>query len=207
MALSSPDQNEKPSLAVLISGRGTNMVAIAEACRDGQLDAHIGLVISNRPEAKGLLAAKTLSLPTAVIDHTDFDTREAFDDAVNAELEMLNPSWIVLAGFMRILSEDFVNRWQGRILNIHPSLLPRYPGLNTHQRAIDSKDSEAGASVHVVTPELDAGPVIAQVRVPILSNDKSEELAKRVLAKEHQLYIDALRICLNKDSFSRSKNP
>jgi len=199
MALSSPDQNEKPSLAVLISGRGTNMVAIAEACRNGQLDAHIGLVISNRPDAKGLLAAQSLDLPTTVIDHTEFDSRESFDDAVDAELKRLRPSWIILAGFMRILSEGFVRRWQGRILNIHPSLLPCYPGLNTHQRAIDAGDTHAGASVHVVTSELDAGPVIAQVRVPIMSDDNSEDLAKRVLSEEHQLYIDALRLCLSKD--------
>jgi len=199
MALSSSNQHKKPSLAILISGRGSNMVAIAEACQNGQLDAHIGLVISNRPDAKGLEAAEALGLPTSVVDHTEFDSRESFDAAVDAELKQLNPSWIVLAGFMRILSEEFVTRWQGRILNIHPSLLPLYPGLNTHQRAIDAGDDEAGASVHVVTPELDAGPVIAQARVPILSDDSGEDLATRVLAKEHQLYVDALRICLNKD--------
>jgi len=198
MALSEALQTSRQTLAILISGRGSNMIALANACEKGELNARIGVVVSNRPDAKGLKAAQDMDLPTAVIDHTRFPTRQAFDNAVDSELRNHNPSWIVLAGFMRILSAEFVGRWRGRILNIHPSLLPKYPGLNSHQRAIDAGDTEAGASVHIVTEELDAGPVVAQIKVPVLPEDSSEDLAKRVLAEEHRLYVKALRFCLNK---------
>ena len=172
------------------------MLALAEACATGRLEAQIGLVISNRPDAQGIEAAAKLGLGTAVIDHTLFDSRRAFEEALNDKLTAIQPQWIVLAGFMRILTPEFVNQWQGKILNIHPSLLPRHPGLDTHRKAIEAGDTEAGASVHVVTPELDAGPVITQVRVPILRDDTAESLAKRVLNQEHELYINALKICL-----------
>jgi phosphoribosylglycinamide formyltransferase-1 len=200
MALINESKKNSPTLAILISGRGSNMLALANACVDGRLDARIGLVISNRPGAAGIDSAAKLGLSTAIIDHTTFPSRAAFDQAVHDELSALQPQWIVLAGFMRILTPEFVNQWPGRILNIHPSLLPRHPGLDTHRRAIAAGDTEAGASVHVVTPELDAGPVITQVRVPILRADTPDSLGKRVLDQEHELYIKALQICLNSEN-------
>lgn len=199
MALTDKTNKDIPTLAILISGRGSNMLALANACTQGRLNARIGLVISNRPDAAGIDSAAKLGLNTCVIDHTVFPSRKAFDEALHLELTALQPQWIVLAGFMRILTPEFVNLWQGRILNIHPSLLPLHPGLDTHRRAIDAGDSEAGASVHVVTPELDAGPVITQVRVPISPGDTPESLGKRVLDQEHELYISALQICLDSE--------
>ncbi len=184
-------------LVILISGRGSNMVAVANACQIGELNANIRLVVSNRPDAPGLVAAENLGLPTAIVDHKKFDSREAFDKKLGQLLQSHSPDWIVLAGFMRILTPDFVNQWAGKILNIHPSLLPKYPGLDTHARAIEAGDSEAGASVHIVTQELDAGPVVAQTRVPITSEDTADTLAQRVLAQEHALYIKALQHCVN----------
>lgn len=191
------------SLAVLISGRGSNMMAIADACERGELPAHIGLVLSNRPDAKGLEHAQSKGLTTDVIDHTAYASRQLFDRALHDRLSKATPRWIILAGFMRILTAEFVNQWEGKILNIHPSLLPKHPGLDTHRKALESGDTEAGASVHIVTPELDAGPVIAQVRVPVLDGDTAESLGERVLAKEHQLFIDALKICLSRDTTDR----
>lgn len=188
------------SLAVLISGRGSNMLAIADACSDGTLNASIDLVISNRPNAPGISSAESRGLKTVVIDHTAYPARSDFDNAVHAQLLSINPDWIILAGFMRILTPEFVHQWPDRILNIHPSLLPLYPGLNTHRQALDAGDTEAGASVHVVTPELDAGPVIAQARVPILPGDTEQTLAQRVLREEHDLYIKALQQCLILDT-------
>lgn len=199
MVETKPEPSRLPTLAVLISGRGSNMVAIAKACERGELPAQIGLVISNRPDAQGLEHAQSMGVPTTVVDHKTFASRELFDEALHERLKNLQPRWIVLAGFMRILTAEFVHRWEDKILNIHPSLLPKHPGLDTHRRALECGDSEAGASVHIVTPELDAGPVIAQVRVPVLSDDTPETLGERVLAKEHQLFIDALKICLNSD--------
>jgi len=187
----------KQKLCILISGRGSNMLAIARACETGELHARVELVVSNRGDAAGIGAAHELGIPTAVIEHQAFASREAFDTALNERLEQINPDWIVLAGFMRILGKNFVNRWEGRILNIHPSLLPAYPGLDTHARAIRAGEKEAGASVHVVTPDLDAGPVIDQVRVPILPDDTPQSLAQRVIEKEHTLYINALKRCLD----------
>ncbi len=189
-------------LAVLISGRGSNMVAIAEACRTGRLNARIAQVICNNPNAAGIATAESLGLNTVVINHRNYPNRGAFDDAIHAQLGTVNPDWVVLAGFMRILTPELVQHWSGRILNIHPSLLPLYPGLNTHQQAIDAGATEAGASVHVVTPQLDAGPVVAQVRVPILAEDTAQSLAKRVLEQEHELYISALQRCLMLDTKS-----
>lgn len=173
------------------------MLAIARACASGELPADVALVLSNRADAPGIQEAQKLGLDTAVIEHGAFSSREAFDSAMTKRLEQINPDWIALAGFMRVLSADFVNRWAGQIINIHPSLLPLYPGLHTHARAIAAGDSEAGASVHMVTSELDAGPVIRQVRVPIVSGDTPEDLAQRVIKQEHKLYIEALKQCLN----------
>ena len=187
---------QKARLVILISGRGSNMLAIANACASGDVSAEIALVISNRADAQGIEAARELGLETSVIPHTDFDTRSAFEAALIQRIETVKPDWIVLAGFMRILGANVVERWQGRILNIHPSLLPKYPGLNTHARAIEAGDSESGASVHIVTPELDAGPVLAQVRVPIETDDTPETLAQRVVSHEHKLYVTALKQCV-----------
>lgn len=178
------------------------MVAIAEACRTGRLNARIAQVICNNPNAAGIATAKSLGLNTVVINHRNYPDRGAFDAALHAQLGTVNPDWVVLAGFMRILTPELVQHWSGRILNIHPSLLPLYPGLNTHQQAIDAGATEAGASVHVVTPQLDAGPVVAQVRVPILAGDTAQSLAKRVLEQEHELYISALQRCLMLDTKS-----
>lgn len=183
-------------LAILISGRGSNMLAIANACSTGELDADVALVLSNRKEAAGLTSAESLGIPTAVVEHSAFESRDDFEQSMTQHLESVNPDWILLAGFMRILGEPFVKRWQGRILNIHPSLLPLYPGLNTHARALEAGDREAGASVHLVIPELDAGPVIAQARVPVLPDDTPETLSRRVLSEEHGLYVKALQQCV-----------
>lgn len=193
------EQNNRCRLAIIISGRGSNMLAIAKACASGEINASIGLVISNRPDAAGIKSAQELGLKTMVIDHKAYADRQSFDNAMHVALTEAQPKWIVLAGFMRILTEEFVNRWQGRMLNIHPSLLPLYPGLDTHARAIAAGDSVAGASVHIVTPELDEGPVLAQVRVPIRPEDNAETLSRRVLAEEHGLYIKALQCCVNGD--------
>jgi len=182
-------------LVILISGRGSNMLAIDDACKSGELNASIALVISNRPDAKGLESAAARGLETSVIDHTDYASRDEFDDALDAKIRQLTPDWIVLAGFMRILGNKIVNAWSGKMINIHPSLLPKYPGLDTHAKALSAGDTEAGASVHIVTPELDAGPVIAQVRVSIEPNDTAETLGNRVLAEEHTLYVQALKRC------------
>ena len=190
----------RPSLAILISGRGSNMVAIAKACQSGELQATVALVISNRPDAPGLEAARQMGIETAVIDHTSFDSRHEFDQALHQRLQCAHPDWVVLAGFMRILTGEFVDRWQGRMLNIHPSLLPRYPGLDTHARAIAAGDSHAGASVHLVSPELDAGPVISQVKVAIEPDDTADSLAQKVLREEHALYIRALQQCVDRNS-------
>lgn len=188
---------KKPTLAILISGRGSNMLAIAKACASGELNADIALVLSNREDAAGIAAANSLGIPTDVVDHKAFPSRDAFDSALRTRLEAASPDWIVLAGFMRILGAQFVQRWPERILNIHPSLLPLYPGLRTHERAILAGDKEAGASVHLVVPELDAGPVIDQVRVPVLPTDTPDTLAQRVIEQEHALYVRALKQCIN----------
>ncbi len=183
-------------IATLISGRGSNFLAIDDACRDGRLDAEVVLVLSNRPDAGGLQAARERRIPVAVVDHDDYAVRSDFDRAVGEVLERVAPDWVVLAGFMRVLGADLVERWAGRMLNIHPSLLPRYPGLDTHAKALAAGDQEHGATVHFVTPELDAGPIITQVRVPVLPDDTAATLSQRVLACEHALYVDALAQCL-----------
>ena len=179
-------------LAILISGRGSNMLALARACADGRLDARVVGVLSDRAAAPGLATADALGLPTLVVERAGHPSRASFERALGARLEALAPDRIALAGFMRVLGAELVDRWRGRMLNIHPSLLPKYPGLDTHARALAAGDVEHGASVHLVTPELDAGPVVARARVPILPGDTPETLAARVLAEEHTLYVDAL---------------
>lgn len=184
----------KLKTAILISGRGSNMEALVEAAQDPGYPAEIALVLSNRPQAAGLESARARGIETLAIAHRAFDSREAFDQAVSAELRARGIELVALAGFMRILSPAFIRDWAGRLVNIHPSLLPKYPGLDTHARAIAAGDTEGGCSVHQVTEILDGGPVIAQQRVPILPDDTADTLADRVLVAEHQLYPEALAL-------------
>ena len=182
-------------LAILISGRGSNMEAILSAAQEVNYPAEPVLVLANRPDARGLETAQNAGISAIAVDHKPFGPdREAFERAMQAELERHRVEMIVLAGFMRILTPWFVNQWLGRMINIHPSLLPKYPGLNTHQRAIDAGDTEAGCSVHWVTEGVDAGDVIAQARVPVRADDTADSLANRVLGEEHQLYPRAAAI-------------
>ena len=169
------------------------MLGIAERCREEQWPARIVAVISNRPQAGGLRAAAGLGLPTEAIDHTGFADRAAFDVALAERLEALDVDWIVLAGFMRVLGDAFVARFAGRIVNIHPSLLPAFPGLHTHRRALEAGVRLHGATVHLVTSSLDLGPIVAQAAVPVLDGDDPDKLAERVLAAEHRLYPMAVR--------------
>jgi phosphoribosylglycinamide formyltransferase-1 len=175
-------------LVILLSGSGSNLQAFIDAVNANELPAEIALVISNRPNAYGLKRAAKANIPTATIDHTLFDDRESFDAELIRHIDGLNPDLIILAGFMRILTTGFVQHFRGRLLNIHPSLLPKYPGLNTHQRAIDAGDNKAGATVHFVTEELDGGPAIVQAKVPIIKGDNAEALAGKTLVKEHKIY-------------------
>jgi phosphoribosylglycinamide formyltransferase-1 len=180
-------------VAILISGGGSNMVSLVEDMT-GDHPARPVLVLSNRAEAGGLEKARARGIVTAVVDHRPFGSnRAAFEDALNTVLDQARPDIICLAGFMRVLTERFVTRWQGKMLNIHPSLLPKYKGLHTHQRAIEAGDTEAGCSVHEVTAELDGGRVLGQARVAIQPGDTPEDLADHVLALEHQLYPMVLR--------------
>jgi len=183
----------KPAVVILISGRGSNMKSIVEAKNNGQLDIDIAAVISNRPDAAGLDYAEQQGIKTAVIDHKGFDSRESFDQALATKIDGFNPKLVVLAGFMRILTSEFVEHYSKRLINIHPSLLPKFKGLDTHQRAIEAGEAEHGASVHFVTPELDDGPVILQASVPVLSDDSAATLAARVLVEEHKLYPAAIQ--------------
>jgi phosphoribosylglycinamide formyltransferase-1 len=175
-------------LVVLISGSGSNLQAFIDAIDAGSLKAEIALVLSNKAGAYGLERATEAGITTAVVDHRAFESREDFDQALVDTLQPLNVDLVILAGFMRILTPVFINGFSGRLLNIHPSLLPRYPGLHTHQRAIDAGDSHGGATVHFVTEELDGGPPILQARVSLLAGDSAEELAARVLVREHHIY-------------------
>jgi phosphoribosylglycinamide formyltransferase 1 len=180
------------SLAVLISGRGSNMVAIAQACAQGRINATIARVISDQPAAAGLETARSLGLATNVVARAAFSDASAFELELGRAIDEDAPELIVFAGFMRILSPALVTRYAGRMLNIHPSLLPLYRGLHTHRRALAAGNAEHGASVHFVTPELDAGPVILQSRVAVCPGDTEETLAARVLASEHIIYPKAV---------------
>jgi len=180
-------------LAILISGRGSNMEALLHAAEDPAYPARPVLVASNRPDAKGLETAAAAGVPTAAVDHTLFGKdREAFEKALDAELEAAGTEIIALAGFMRVLTPWFVGKWEGRMVNIHPSLLPKYKGLHTHQRAIDAGDTEAGATVHWVSPGVDDGEILKQASLPILPGDTADSLAARLLPVEHKLYPEAL---------------
>lgn len=182
-------------LAILISGRGTNMEAILRAAEADDYPAKPVLVLSNRPDAKGLETAARAGLSAVSVDHKAYGKdRETFERALQSVLVEHQIEMVVLAGFMRILTPWFVRQWTGRMINIHPSLLPKYPGLHTHQRALDAGDDEAGCSVHWVTEGVDEGSVIAQARVPVLASDSAESLAARVLAEEHKLYPKAVAL-------------
>ena len=178
----------KRRIVVLISGGGSNLQSFIDGCADGSLNGDVVAVISNKAGVKGLERAAVAAIPNITLDHKGFASRAEFDVALADVIDSFSPDLIVLAGFMRILTPQFVNRFLGRLINIHPSLLPKYPGLHTHQRAIDAGDSEAGATVHFVTAELDGGPGIVQAQVELLENDTAEDLASRVLVFEHQIY-------------------
>lgn len=181
------------SLVVLISGRGSNLGAIIERIEDGELPARIVAVVSNRPAAAGLELARTAGIETRVVDHTAFSGRDAFDSELMACIDAFRPDYVVMAGFMRILTDAFIDHYRYRMLNIHPSLLPAYRGLDTHARVLAAGERWHGASVHFVTGELDGGPVLLQARVPVLAGDEVERLAARVLEQEHYIYPLALR--------------
>lgn len=175
-------------IIVLISGNGSNLQAILDHCASGKIAGEVVGVISNKADAYGLVRAKDAGVATAILTQQQFASREEYDTALLALMADYQPDLVVLAGFMRILSAQLVHHFAGRMLNIHPSLLPKYQGLHTHQRAIDAGDSEHGTSVHFVTEELDGGPVILQARVPIFEGDEADEVAARVQAQEHSIY-------------------
>jgi phosphoribosylglycinamide formyltransferase-1 len=181
------------SIVILISGRGSNMEAIVEACALQQWPARVNAVISNKATASGLAWAAQRGIATATVDHKAFDGREAFDAELARVIDQHAPDLVVLAGFMRILTPGFVRHYENRLLNIHPSLLPAFPGLNTHQRAIQAGCKLAGATVHFVTPELDHGPIVAQAVVPVRPEDTPDDLSARVLTQEHLIYPEAVR--------------
>ncbi len=187
-----PEREEPVRLAIFISGRGSNMKTLVEACLDGDVVAKPVLVLSNSYSAAGLEWASEQGLPIAAIDHRAYDDRESFEKDVQQTLELHNVEFIALAGFMRVLTSWFTEQWEGRMINIHPSLLPKYPGLHTHKRAIEAGDAEAGCSVHWVTEGVDEGAVIDQERVAIQEGDTPDTLAERVLEREHVLYPRAL---------------
>lgn len=178
----------KKRIVVLISGGGTNLQAIIDACKDGYINGEVVAVISNKADVYGLIRAEQAGISHAVLSHKNHDSRESYDQALVNKINSFSPDLVVLAGFMRILTADFVQTYSGKLLNIHPSLLPKYQGLNTHQRAIDAKDNEHGVSVHFVTEELDGGPVILQAKVPVFSEDSVDDLASRVHQQEHRIY-------------------
>jgi phosphoribosylglycinamide formyltransferase 1 len=179
-------------VAILVSGRGSNMLRLVEAARAPDYPAEIALVASNKPDAAGLALAAAQGIPIFAVAHRDFADRESFDRAIHAKLVSAGIEMVALAGFMRVLSPWFCDEWRGRLINIHPSLLPKFKGVNTHQRAIDAGETEHGCTVHFVTAELDDGPPILQARVPVLPGDDAEALANRVLAEEHRIYPLAL---------------
>jgi phosphoribosylglycinamide formyltransferase-1 len=180
-------------VVVLLSGRGSNLQAILDAVRRGELPVSVRAVISNNPHAQGLRVAAGAGVPTEIIDHREHTDRAAFDRALTIAIDRHQPALVVLAGFMRILGTDFIRHYAGRLINIHPSLLPAFKGLNTHAQALAAGAREHGASVHFVTNDLDGGPVIAQARVPVEPGDSVETLAARVLTAEHQIYPRAIR--------------
>lgn len=199
------DQTTPLAVVVLISGSGSNLQALIDGQMRGELPIRIRAVISNVPGVKGLDRARAAGISTAVLNHREFPDRSRFDEHLMALIDSFQPGLVVLAGFMRILTSGFVRHYQGRLLNIHPSLLPKYPGLHTHQRALDARDRVHGATVHFVTDELDGGPAILQAEVPVLTTDDADTLAARVLKQEHRIYPLAVewfatgRLALDRD--------
>lgn len=181
------------SIVILISGRGSNMVALIDAAASGTLPVRVAAVLANRPDAKGLEVAAAAGVVTRVVDHRLYADRESFDAAMAEAIDAYSPDLVVLAGFMRILSDGFVAHYEGRLINIHPSLLPSFPGLHTHQRALDDGVRVHGCTVHFVTPTLDHGPIVVQAAVPVLDGDDATVLAARVLEQEHRIYPLAVR--------------
>lgn len=184
----------RKKVAILISGRGSNMSALIEAAKAADYPAEIVGVLSNKAAAPGLQTAASHGIATASLAQSKFPSREMFEDTMTQVLESWEADYVCLAGFMRILGEDFVNRWRGRLINVHPSLLPEYKGLDTHERVLADGATEHGATVHFVTPGLDEGPAILQARVPVLPGDTPQTLAARVLVEEHRIYPEALRL-------------
>ena len=180
------------TIVVLISGSGSNLQALIDACSNGKINGHIAAVISNRPDVKGLERAANAGIEAITLDHKAFDGREAFDAALAECIDQFQPDLVVLAGFMRILTPSFTQHYLGKMLNIHPSLLPKYPGLHTHQRALEAGDKEHGVTVHFVTAELDGGPAVVQAKVPVIDGDDANSLAARVLEQEHIIYPQAV---------------
>ena len=180
-------------LVVLLSGNGSNLQAIIDSIQAKKLPAQVVAVISNKPEAYGIIRAKNAGIPVEVLSHTHFSDRNQYDSALKDLIDKYNPDLVVLAGFMRILSTEFVEHYRHRMLNIHPSLLPKYKGLNTHQRVLDAGEKEHGCSVHFVTPELDDGPVILQAKIQVKEDDTAETLAARIHEQEHIIYPEAIR--------------
>ena len=192
MSASTTPTDQRTRVGVLISGRGSNMMALVEAARAVDYPADIAVVISNRPDAPGLAWARAQGLVAIGLDHKAYASRAAFETALEAELTAANVGVVALAGFMRLLTADFVGRWQGRMINIHPALLPSFKGLDTHARALATGVRIAGCTVHFVVPEMDEGPIIAQAAVPVRDDDTEATLAARVLAAEHRIYPAAL---------------
>ena len=190
--------SKKIKVAVLISGNGTNLQALIDACIAPSYPAEIVLVISNTANAKGIVRAREAGITTRIIDHTNYSSRKEFDTELSMTLSNSQCKLVCLAGFMRILSESFVNTWPNSILNIHPSLLPSFPGTKTHERALEAGVKVSGCTLHFVTAELDAGPIIGQAAVPVLENDTPKTLANRVLIEEHKLYALGLELVANK---------
>lgn len=200
------ESNSPKRLCVLISGNGSNLQAIIDRIEQNKLNAEIVGVIANKPNAYGLERAKNANIPALCIEHGQYEDREQYDNAMMEAIDKMAPDCIVLAGFMRILTPAFVNHYAGKLLNIHPSLLPKYKGLHTHQRAIDNGDKEHGVSVHFVTPELDGGPVIIQSKVPVFEDDNADVLADRVQEQERQIYPLVLQwFCDGRLSMSDNK--
>ncbi len=189
-------------IAVLISGRGSNMQSIVNACQSGKIDAEIACILSNNPDAKGLKFAHESNLNTVILDHQDFSNRALFDTRLIEELNKFSPDLIILAGFERILTPEFVHSFAGKILNIHPSLLPKYPGRNTHERVLETNEKQHGASVHFLIEELDAGPVIIQSIVDIKADDTPDLLASRVRCTEHIIYPEAISWIVNNQIYT-----